>query len=339
MTTSALLRIFAVLFFYHIGIVTAFSQSGRIISDSSHYALVIHGGAGNIYPHFINDSMQAEYEKALLKAINIGDSILSNNGSALDAAVYSVQFLEDCPLFNAGKGAVLNSDGKAELDASVMDGQTLNAGAVACVTSIKNPVLAARYVMEHSGHVMLAGPGADLFAKNNGLEIVDASYFITGIRMQQYLMNKKKNDSIQPDEKKGTVGAVALDKSGNLAAATSTGGISFKKYGRVGDSPLIGAGTYANNLSCAVSCTGHGEYFIRQHVAGRLSDMMLYGNYTLEKAAKEIVHSDLIKAGADGGLIAVDKNGNYIMVFNTAGMFRAYLDENGKAKVLMFKSE
>jgi len=252
----------------------------------------------------------------------------------MDAVIAAVQLLEECPLFNAGKGAVFNADGKNELDASVMDGKTLKAGAVAGVMTIKSPVAAARRVMDSSAHVMMAGRGAEEFARVQGLEIVDPAYFYTEESWKEYLKVKAK---IENQGRKGTVGAVALDEQGNLAAATSTGGMSYKKYGRIGDSPVIGAGTYANNESCAVSCTGHGEFFIRNSVAFDVSARMLYLGETVEQASGFIINEKLRSQGATGGLIALDKDGNIAMPFNTSGMFRGYVKKGEKPQVYVFR--
>jgi len=242
--------------------------------------------------------------------------------------------MEECPLFNSGKGAGFNAEGKNELDASVMDGRSGKAGAVAGVTIIRSPVEAARRVMDSSQHVMLSGKGAEAFAREQNLELVDPSYFHTDESWQEYLKVKER---LEQEGRKGTVGAVALDSHGNLAAATSTGGMVFKKYGRIGDSPVIGAGTYASNESCAVSCTGHGEYFIRNSVAYDVSASMLYLGETVEQAAEYIINEKLKSQGGNGGLIAVDKNGNISMPFNTPGMFRGFVKHGAEPKVFMFR--
>jgi len=316
-----------------------FAIAFTLLANTTHaqrpgYVLVIHGGAGNITPERITPEKQGLYEQKLTEALTEGEKILASGGSALDAVVAAVQLMEECPLFNAGKGAVFNAEGKNELDASIMDGKTLKAGAVAGVMTIKSPVEAARRVMDSSAHVMMAGRGAEEFARIQGLEMVDPSYFYTEESWQEYLRVKAK---IEKDGRKGTVGAVALDQSGNLAAATSTGGMVFKKYGRIGDSPIIGAGTYANNESCAVSCTGHGEYFIRNSVAFDVSARMLYLGETLEKAAGYIINDELKSMGAKGGLIALDKDGNLSMPFNTSGMFRGYVKKGERPRVFIFR--
>lgn len=316
-----------------------FAIAITLLANTTHaqrpgYVLVIHGGAGNITPERITPEKQGLYEQKLTEALTEGEKILASGGSALDAVVAAVQLMEECPLFNAGKGAVFNAEGKNELDASIMDGKTLKAGAVAGVMTIKSPVEAARRVMDSSVHVMMAGRGAEEFARIQGLEMVDPSYFYTEESWQEYLKVKAR---IETEGRKGTVGAVALDQNGNLAAATSTGGMVYKKYGRIGDSPIIGAGTYANNESCAVSCTGHGEYFIRNSVAFDVSARMLYLGETLEKTAGYIINEKLKSMGANGGLIALDKEGNLSMPFNTSGMFRGYVKKGEMPRVFIFR--
>jgi len=300
--------------------------------------LVVHGGAGNITKNNLSDS--TAYKEKLKEALEKGFDTLKKGGTSLDAVVVVIKILEDSPLFNAGKGAVFNSEGKNELDAAIMDGKTLKAGAVAGVTTVKNPIVAARAVMEKTIHVMLTNAGADKFAKEQGLDIVEPSYFFDQKRWEQYLKNKDKSDIGDTNpilNKYGTVGVVALDIYGNLAAGTSTGGLSNKKYGRVGDSPIIGAGTYANNKTCAVSCTGTGEYFIRNVVAYDISALMEYKGWPVQKAAEYVINEKLKSQGGDGGLIALDSKGNFVMPFNTAGMFRGYANSNGEIKVMLFK--
>ncbi|MCX7862883.1 MAG: isoaspartyl peptidase/L-asparaginase [Bacteroidales bacterium] len=298
-----------------------------MLLNAQKYCIVIHGGAGNINPN--NTPNEQQVRRALDTALFIGEKILRNGGTSLDAVEQVVRFLEDCPLFNAGKGAVLTEEGKVELDASIMDGKTLLAGAVAGVTDIKNPISAARAVMEKTSHVMLVREGASAFAKKIGLEIVPNEYFITNESKQRY--DKYKNT-----DKKGTVGCVAIDSYGNLAAGTSTGGMMMKKYGRVGDSPIIGAGTYANNASCAVSCTGHGEYFIRNSVAFHVHALMVYKNYNLNQAVSFVIDSVLTPQGGTGGIIAIDKQGNYTWHFNTQGMYRAMANSEGKKLIELY---
>lgn len=298
------------------------------------YVLVIHGGAGNITRERISPEKQVLYEQKLLEALAAGESVLASGGTAMEAVIAAVQLMEECPLFNAGRGAVFNAEGKNELDASVMDGKTMKAGAVAGVTIIKSPVEAALRVMDSSAHVLLAGRGAEEFARVQGLRLVEPDYFYTEESWQEF---QKVKARLEKEGRKGTVGAVALDEQGNLAAATSTGGMVNKKYGRIGDSPLIGAGTYANNQSCAVSCTGHGEFFIRNSVAYDVSARMLYLGETVEEASGFIVNEKLKSQGASGGLIALDKDGNIAMPFNTSGMFRGYVKKGEKAQVYVFR--
>lgn len=308
--------------------------------SSPKYVLVIHGGAGNINPENLPQQKADEFRKALQQVLITGDSILKSGGSCLDAVEACVRMMEDCPLFNAGKGAVFNAEGKNELDASIMDGKTGKAGAVAGVTTIKNPISAARAVMEKSQHVLLAGKGAEIFAKEQGLAIVSPEYFFTQDRYASYLKARQRADSLDAsDHKHGTVGCVALDKYGNLAAGTSTGGMMMKKYGRVGDSPIIGAGTYADNNTCAVSATGHGEYFIRNVVAYDISALMKYKGLSLVDAANQVIMNKLKDQGGTGGVIAVDRNGNIAMPFNTTGMFRGYVTSEGDLKTAIFENE
>ncbi len=290
------------------------------------YSIVIHGGAGNIVKSKISGDKEKEYRAKLQEALDLGKNMLEKGSRATEVVIKVIQVLEESPLFNAGRGAVFTHDGKNELDASIMDGKTMNAGAAAGITNVKSPIELAYRVMINSKHVLLSGKGASEFAKTQGLEIVNPKYFSV----------KKKNKF--KDKKHGTVGCVVLDSYGNLAAGTSTGGMSDKRYGRIGDSPIIGAGTYANNATCAVSCTGHGEYFIRYVVAYTVSALMEMKNMTLKDAANYIVNDKLVKAGGSGGLIAVDKNGNISMPFNTKGMFRAYAKSTGESGVLMFKN-
>jgi L-asparaginase / beta-aspartyl-peptidase len=294
------------------------------------WAIALHGGAGAMARDNYTDEQVAQYETELNTALEIGIEILKNGGTSLDAVEQVVRYLEDCPLFNAGRGAVFTHDGKNELDAAIMEGSELKAGAVAGIGNIKNPITAARMVMEKSPHVLMFGKGASLFASQNGAEVVDSSYFHTD-RSWQSLQR-----ALERDKKMGTVGCVALDKEGNLAAATSTGGMTNKRYGRVGDVPIIGAGTYANNNTCAVSATGHGEYFIRYTVAHDISALMEYKELTLNQAAELVVMDKLVKAKGDGGIIAVDKFGNVNLSFNTSGMFRAYATESGDRGVGIF---
>ena len=299
------------------------------------FAIVIHGGSGNITPDNIPVDSRKAYSDVLSKALDTGFSLLQTGGSSLDAVEAAIRIMEDSPLFNAGKGAVFTHEGKNELDASIMDGATLNAGAVASVTDIRNPISAARTVMEQSEHVMLVGEGASRFAREQGLDIVDSSYFFTERRWRSLQQQLKKTAT----EKYSTVGCVALDKNGNLAAGTSTGGMSNKMFGRVGDSPIIGAGNYANNKTCAVSATGHGEFFIRYTVTHDISALIEYKNLTLAEAAHQVINEKLEQVGGKGGIIAIDRYGNISMEFNTSGMLRGYAKSTGEREILMFGEE
>lgn len=317
-----------------------FSQEN--LSQKHNYGIVIHGGAGSIVPGRYTPEEEEEYRIKLNEALDAGFKILEENGSSLDAVEAAIKILEDSPLFNAGKGSVFTSNGLNELDASIMNGKTLEAGAVAGLRHIRNPISLARAVMEKSKHVMLISNGAEQFAIQNGFELVDSSYFFTQERwddLQRVLENEKNGQSFlnDPESKFGTVGAAALDKHGNLAAGTSTGGMTNKKFGRVGDVPVIGAGTYANNNTCAISATGHGEYFIRLGVARDISAMMEYQNKTLQQAADEVIFEKLHELGGTGGVIAIDKEGNIVMPFNTPGMFRGFKLEGKDPVVLFFK--
>lgn len=294
------------------------------------YAIVLHGGAGYFTRESLGVDGEKEYQEALDSALTIGVNVLKGGGESVEAVEAVIVYLENCPLFNAGRGAVFTHDGKNELDASIMQGADLNAGAVAGVTDIKNPIKAARAVMEKSKHVLLAREGASRFAKDVELEIVAPSYFYTE-------KNYERLQKAISNEKHGTVGCVALDKKGNICAGTSTGGMTNKKFGRIGDSPIIGAGTYANNATCGISATGHGEYFIRYSVAHDISALMEYKELTIEEAATLVVMEKLVAAGGDGGVVGLDQYGNPAMVFNTSGMFRAYGNSEGVRDVKMFK--
>jgi beta-aspartyl-peptidase (threonine type) len=323
------------------------------------FAIVIHGGAGTILKDSMSPELEQQYRAKLNEALKAGYDILAKGGTALDAVEAAIKVMEDSPLFNAGKGAVFANDGTNSMDASIMDGKTGQAGAVAGVHTIRNPIEGARAVMEKSPHVMLSGDGADKFAKEQGLKIEDPKYFYDEKRWKQFEQIKKQDEIkldhnskdtsgfvhpkdaefVNPDKKFGTVGCVALDKYGNLAAGTSTGGMTNKKWGRIGDSPIIGAGTYANNKTCGVSCTGHGEYFIRNVVAYDVSALMEYKGMTLEQAANEVVMKKLKPQGGEGGLIAMDAKGNITMPFNTPGMYRGYMKKDGKAWVGIYGSD
>ncbi len=305
---------------------------------SNKFGIAIHGGAGTILRSTMTPQLQEQYEQGLNNALNAGYSILEAGGSALDAVEAAVASLEDFPLFNAGKGAVFSNTGQHEMDAAIMNGKTLEAGAVCGISHVKNPVHVARAVMEHSGHVMLAGKGAEDFAKSQGMAMEDEDYFFTEQRYQQW-QQAMKDDVVQldhTDKKFGTVGAVALDQHGDLAASTSTGGLTNKKFGRIGDSPVIGAGTYANNNTCAISCTGVGELFIRSVVAYDISCLIDYKGLSLKDACDLVVKDKLVKIGGEGGLIAIDKDGNIEMSFNSDGMYRACKDSEGKCEVLIY---
>lgn len=299
-------------------------------------ALVIHGGAGVMDEKSMTPEMQNEFIFVLNHALHIGDSILANGGTSMDAVEKTIVIMEDSPLFNAGKGAVFTHDGIVELDASVMEGKSLKAGAIASVRDIKNPIRVARAVMEKSEHVMLNGAGASQFAKEQGFEPVDNSYFYTEERYKslQEILKKEREDTT--NDKHGTVGCVALDTFGNIAAGTSTGGMTNKKYGRIGDSPIIGAGTYANNETGGFSCTGHGEYYIRLGFSRDISALMEYKNLSVQEACQEEIRK-LTQLGGTGGVIGLDKNGNIAMEFNTSGMFRGFIKSNGEKMVAIFK--
>lgn len=309
------------------------------------FSLAIHGGAGTIEKHLLSTELEQQYTTALNDALEAGIKILSSGGSALAAVESAVCVLEDCPLFNAGKGAVFTHDKTHEMDASLMCGASLKAGSVASVKNVKNPILLASSIMNHSVHVMLHGEGALSFAKLQQLEIMPDDYFYSKFRYEQLLSvineeNAFLDHTAQPafpnDKKFGTVGAVAMDQSGNLAAATSTGGMTNKRFGRIGDSPIIGSGTYANNNTCAVSCTGHGEFFMRAVVAYDVSCLMEYKGLSLHEACEKVVHDKLIKLGGEGGLIAVDSKGNIALPFNSAGMYRGKANEKMK-EVAIYK--
>ena len=295
------------------------------------YGLAIHGGAGTITRENMSTEKEAEYISKLTAALKTGYAILENGGSGLDAVEATIKVMEDSPLFNAGKGAVFTGAGTNELDASIMDGATLQGGAVAGVKTVKNPISAARKVMEKTWHVLLAGEGADAFAKEQGLDIVDNSYFHTEHRFKSLIKAKEKEM-----EKHGTVGCVALDKKGNLAAGTSTGGLTNKRWGRMGDSPIIGAGTYASNETCAVSATGQGEYFIRGSVAFDIAAQMEYKEKSVQDAAQAVIDK-LTARGGTGGVIAMDVKGNIAMPFNTEGMYRGFYLNDDALTVKIYK--
>ena len=307
--------------------------------------LVIHGGAGTILRENMTPEKEAAYLEKLTEVLNAGYSVLEQGGTSLEAVTTTIKIMEDSPLFNAGVGAVFTNMGKNELDASIMDGATGKAGAVAGVSNVKNPIMAAQGVMQASPHVMMAGKGAEEFAKEQGLEIVDSSYFFTEKRFNQLqrLLEKEKNEQAylfeNPDDKYGTVGAVALDQYGNIAAGTSTGGMTNKRYGRIGDAPIIGAGTFAENSSCGVSATGHGEFFIRNVVAYDIAARMKYKGLDLKTAADEVVMKKLVDIEGAGGIIALDRQGNVAMTFNTPGMYRGYINQKNAPVVKIYKED
>jgi len=307
-------------------------------------AIAIHGGAGTILKSSMTPEKEADYKSVLTQAVQHGYALLQKGEKGEVAVVETIKILESSPLFNAGIGAVYTFDGEHELDASIMHGGSKNAGAVAGVKTIRSPIEAALLVMNESPHVMLSGRGAEDYAKENGLEQVDNTVFDTEFRKQALDKAKARMQQVssgygsqQGNERFGTVGAVVLDQGGNIVAGTSTGGMTAKRYGRIGDSPVIGAGTYADNESCAVSATGHGEYFIRYNVAADICARMKYQGLTLNDAANTVVNDVLVKAGGDGGVIAIDAKGNVAMPFNSAGMYRASIDINGEVKVAIYK--
>ena len=304
-------------------------------------SIAIHGGAGTLVKGMMTPQKEKVYTLALEEALSVGYKLLEKGSSAIKAIEQAVIYLENSPLFNAGKGSVFTADETHEMDASIMDGKTLNAGAVSLITGIKNPVALAKDVMERSEHVFLAGVGAMEFAKKLNYKIESPSYFYDKLRHQQWLEIKDSDrfqldHSVQKDSKFGTVGAVACDSYGNIAAATSTGGMTNKRYGRVGDSPMIGSGNYANNKTCAVSCTGSGEFFIRGVVAYDVSCLMEYKNMSLQEAADEVINKRILEIGGDGGLIAVDVYGNIAMPFNTEGMYRACTSSLGVKEIAIY---
>lgn len=325
------------------GLVAASALSNTVRGADKPIAFAIHGGAGTILKSTMTPEKEADYRAKLTEAVTAGHEVLKKGGKALDAVVAAIVILEDSPLFNAGKGAVFTADGTNELDSSIMDGSNLAAGAVAGVKRIQNPILLARMVMEKSPHVMMIGTGAETFAKKMGMPFVPPEYFRTEHRwrdLQKAKAEEAKKKTAQrvvnPDEKYGTVGAVALDSAGNLAAGTSTGGMTNKKFNRVGDAPIIGAGTYANNASCAVSATGYGEYFIRSVVGHDISALIEYKGLPVAEAA-ETVLGKVAKLGGDGGVIVMDRQGRIALAHNTPGMYRASIDVDGKLYIGIYK--
>jgi beta-aspartyl-peptidase (threonine type) len=308
----------------------------------SSYAIAIHGGAGTILKSAMTDEKEAAYTSVLNQALTAAENLLKKSGSAIDAVEKAVNILEDSDLFNAGLGAVFTHAGTHELDASIMDGRDRKAGAVAGVQRIKNPISLCRTIMDQSEHVFLMADGAEAFAEEHGMVLVDPSYFSTDFRKTQLLSIRDSgktqlDHSVEDLKKFGTVGAVALDVHGNLAAATSTGGITNKRYGRIGDTPVIGAGTYAENGVCAVSSTGYGEYFLRSVAAYEVAALMKYGGLSLEEATKKVIHEMIPKMGGDGGLISVDSHGNIATPFNTEGMYRAWAKSGQKAVIEIYR--
>ena len=308
-------------------------------------AIAIHAGSGTINKGDFSDEKEREIRETLERAVRAGHEILTDGGTSLDAVTRAITILEDSPHFNAARGAVFNAEGKNELDASIMDGSDLNAGAVAAIHNVRNPVLLARKVMTDSAHVMLMGDGAEQFARDHDIAFEDDDYFFTQYRWQQLQKAKAKDNggttflSETPDQWFSTVGAVALDSQGSLAAGTSTGGMTNKRWGRVGDSPIIGAGTYADNRSCAVSATGHGEYFIRATVARDICARVQYTGVSLAAAADQVVNRELVEMGGSGGIIAIDPQGNIALTFNTPGMYRASVDTAGNVYVAIYRDE
>lgn len=322
---------------------TSFS-SKRAAATATNAVLVVHGGAGTILRENLSPELETQHLEALEAALKQGLAALRNpGGSALDAVETAVRYLEDCPLFNAGRGAVFTHDGRIEMDAAVMDGKTGKAGAVTGVTTVRNPVSLARAILSDSSFVMLAGEGAEAFAAAQGIERADPNYFRTEDRWQQLQTQLRREAevsaptmSLSEDNKFGTVGAVAVDPAGNVAAATSTGGMTNKRFGRIGDSPIIGAGTWAENATCAVSATGHGEYFIRNAAAHDIAARMAYGGRSVAEAAHEVIQERLKGVGGAGGVIAIDANGNATLPFNTTGMYRGYITEEGRVTVAIY---
>jgi len=313
------------------------------------FSLVIHGGAGTIVKEDMTPALEQAYKAGLQQALDVGYSVLENGGSAVEAVRAAIRILEDNVLFNAGKGAVFTKKGVQEMDAAIMDGETLAAGSIAGVRNVRNPIELAYEVMVNSNHVFLSGKGANDFAIKQGLKLEPDDYFFSQFRYDQWKEIRDSDnysldhtnqalDELMKDKKFGTVGAVACDNQGNLAAATSTGGMTNKKYGRIGDSPIIGAGTYANNQTCAISCTGHGELFIRACAAHDVNALMAYKGHTLQQAMDEVVHQKLMSLKGEGGMIGVDAHGNTAMVFNSAGMYRAMKNSRGEEIIGIYKN-
>ncbi len=346
MKLNILKVVFLIVVFF---VISYIIQSEEKLDIKERYGIIIHGGAGDILRDEMSEEEESNYHKVMHEAIMVANKILENNGSSLDAVEKAINVMEDSPLFNAGKGAVFTSNGKNELDASIMDGRTLNCGSVAGVKHIKNPISLARLVMERTPHVLLIGEGAEQFAVEQGIGLVGEDYFFTEKRWKSYQKIKEQEEKKRKEKKVsdkfdldregmvyGTVGACALDKEGNLAAGTSTGGMTYKRSGRVGDSPIIGAGTYAKNNTCAISATGHGEYFIKNVVAYDISALIEYKGFSLVEAT-EAVMKKLTEQGATGGVIAIDASGKISMPFNTTAMFRGYSINGDKPVIKIFK--
>ena len=322
-------------------LLTLFISSGMLAADTP-VAIALHGGAGTIERDTMSPDLESTYRAFLDDAVTEGYRQLRGGDSGLDVVVSIIQLMEDSPLFNAGRGAVYTWEGTHELDASIMHGERLDAGAIAGVSTVHSPIALARAVMEGSPHVMLAGAGAEAFALEQGFEVMPPEYFATDRRLEAldaYKANEQAGLKPEADHKFGTVGVVVLDAAGNLVAGTSTGGMTGKRWGRVGDSPVIGAGTYADNRSCAVSATGHGEYFIRHTVARDICARMQFGGATLEAAANNVVMDELVTAGGEGGIVAVDHTGEVTLIFNTAGMYRASINASGEKTVGIYSDE
>lgn len=328
---------------YILSIVLLLSVTMADADTGKPIAIAIHGGAGTLLKENMSEEMEAAYRATLEESVRAGYEILKAGGNSREAVMAAIVVMEDSVLFNAGKGAVFTSDRRVELDASIMDGSDLNAGAVTGIRHIRNPIRLANEVLEHSVHVMFMGEGAESFARSRGFEFVDNDYFYTERRRKQLERVQAENDGTAlsedytDDQKLGTVGAVAMDSRGNIAAGTSTGGMTNKQFGRIGDSPVIGAGTYADNDACGISATGHGEFFIRAAVAHDICARVLYKGITLQEAADEVILHRLVDMEAEGGIIGVDRNANVVFSFNSKGMYRAAIDRDGALSVKIFK--
>jgi len=344
-------KIFTLLFSVFVFISCQKQENTTIIKSPKEpqFSIVIHGGAGGINRDHFSTAQEEVYKSKLKESLDAGYLVLEQGGSSISAIQASITVLENSPLFNAGKGAVFNSEGKQEMDASIMNGYTLNTGAVAGINHVKNPILAANIVLDSSKHVLLSGKGAEILLKKYGTQMVPSSYFYTDKRFHQLQKIQGKDSitldhtaflikkSLIDDHKYGTVGAVAMDKNGTIAAGTSTGGMTNKKYGRIGDSPIIGAGTYANNTTCGISSTGTGEYFIRTVAAHEVSSIIKYTKASPTKALHEVIFNQIEPLGGSGGMILIDKNGDVYWDFNTTGMFRGYKKSNGESIIELFE--